>query len=247
MNITEKTAIVTGGSRGIGRAIAVELAKAGVQVAIIYAGNTAAAEETLALVKAQGVQGMMIQCDVADGAAVEAMVKEVKDTFGSIDILVNNAGITRDTLLMRMKETEWQEVLDTNLTGVFHCTRQVSKLMIKQRHGIIINLTSIVGLVGNAGQANYSAAKAGVIGFTKAVAKELASRNIRVNAIAPGFIETDMTAVLSDTAKEDILKTIPMGRMAKTEEVATVAAFLASEEAKYMTGQVLHVDGGMIM
>ena len=148
---------------------------------------------------------------------------------------------------MRMKETEWQEVLDTNLTGVFHCTRQVSKLMIKQRHGIIINLTSIVGLVGNAGQANYSAAKAGVIGFTKAVAKELASRNIRVNAIAPGFIETDMTAVLSDTAKEDILKTIPMGRMAKPEEVATVAAFLASEEAKYMTGQVLHVDGGMIM
>ncbi|WP_288843473.1 3-oxoacyl-[acyl-carrier-protein] reductase [uncultured Megasphaera sp.] len=247
MNITEKTAIVTGGSRGIGRAIAVELAKAGVQVAIIYAGNTAAAEETLALVKAQGVQGMMIQCDVADGAAVEAMVKEVKDTFGSIDILVNNAGITRDTLLMRMKETEWQEVLDTNLTGVFHCTRQVSKLMIKQRHGIIINLTSIVGLVGNAGQANYSAAKAGIIGFTKAVAKELASRNIRVNAIAPGFIETDMTAVLSDTAKEDILKTIPMGRMAKPEEVATVAAFLASEEAKYMTGQVLHVDGGMIM
>lgn len=247
MNITEKTAIVTGGSRGIGRAIAVELAKAGVQVAIIYAGNTAAAEETLALVKAQGVQGMMIQCDVADGAAVEAMVKEVKDTFGSIDILVNNAGITRDTLLMRMKETEWQEVLDTNLTGVFHCTRQVSKLMIKQRHGIIINLTSIVGLVGNAGQANYSAAKAGVIGFTKAVAKELASRNIRVNAIAPGFIETDMTVVLSDTAKEDILKTIPMGRMAKPEEVATVAAFLASEEAKYMTGQVLHVDGGMIM
>ena len=247
MNITEKTAIVTGGSRGIGRAIAVELAKAGVQVAIIYAGNTAAAEETLALVKAQGVQGMMIQCDVADGAAVEAMVKEVKDTFGSIDILVNNAGITRDTLLMRMKETEWQEVLDTNLTGVFHCTRQVSKLMIKQRHGIIINLTSIVGLVGNAGQANYSAAKAGVIGFTKAVAKELASRNIRVNAIAPGFIETDMTAVLSDTAKEDILKTIPMGRMAKPEEVATVAAFLASEEAKYMTGKVLHVDGGMIM
>lgn len=247
MNITEKTAIVTGGSRGIGRAIAVELAKAGVQVAIIYAGNTAAAEETLALVKAQGVQGMMIQCDVADGAAVEAMVKEVKDTFGSIDILVNNAGITRDTLLMRMKETEWQEVLDTNLTGVFHCTRQVSKLMIKQRHGIIINLTSIVGLVGNAGQANYSAAKAGVIGFTKAVAKELASRNIRVNAIAPGFIETDMTAILSDTAKEDILKTIPMGRMAKPEEVATVAAFLASEEAKYMTGQVLHVDGGMIM
>lgn len=247
MNITEKTAIVTGGSRGIGRAIAVELAKAGVQVAIIYAGNTAAAEETLALVKAQGVQGMTIQCDVADGAAVEAMVKEVKDTFGSIDILVNNAGITRDTLLMRMKETEWQEVLDTNLTGVFHCTRQVSKLMIKQRHGIIINLTSIVGLVGNAGQANYSAAKAGVIGFTKAVAKELASRNIRVNAIAPGFIETDMTAILSDTAKEDILKTIPMGRMAKPEEVATVAAFLASEEAKYMTGQVLHVDGGMIM
>lgn len=247
MNITEKTAIVTGGSRGIGRAIAVELAKAGVQVAIIYAGNTAAAEETLALVKAQGVEGMMIQCDVADGAAVEAMVKEVKDTFGSIDILVNNAGITRDTLLMRMKETEWQEVLDTNLTGVFHCTRQVSKLMIKQRHGIIINLTSIVGLVGNAGQANYSAAKAGIIGFTKAVAKELASRNIRVNAIAPGFIETDMTAILSDTAKEDILKTIPMGRMAKPEEVATVAAFLASEEAKYMTGQVLHVDGGMIM
>ena len=196
MQLTGKTAIVTGGSRGIGRAAALTLAEAGADVAVIYAGNTAAAEETVRLIEEKGRKGLAIQCDVADEAAVTAMVKDVKKELGRIDILVNNAGITRDGLLMIMKEADWQAVLDTNLTGAFHCTKAVTRLMMKQRSGSIINITSVVGETGNAGQANYAAAKAGLIGFTKSVAKELASRNIRCNAIAPGCIETDMTAVL---------------------------------------------------
>ena len=175
------------------------------------------------------------------------MVKAVKTQFGSVDILVNNAGITRDGLLMRMKEADWQAVLDTNLTGVYHCTKAVSKLMMKQRQGAVINLSSVVGETGNAGQANYAAAKAGIIGFTKAVAKELASRNIRVNAVAPGYVETDMTAGLPDSAKEDMLRSIPLGRPATADDVAQAVLFLASDQAKYITGQVLNVDGGMVM
>jgi 3-oxoacyl-[acyl-carrier protein] reductase len=247
MLLTDKTAVVTGGSRGIGRAIAVALAAEGAKVAVIYAGNAAAAEETLSLIKEQGGEAVAMQCDVADDAAVSDMINAVKEQFGSVDILVNNAGITRDGLLMRMKEGDWQTVLDTNLTGVFHCTKAVTKLMMKQRSGAIINITSVVGQTGNAGQANYAAAKAGMIGFTKSVAKELASRGIRVNAVAPGCIDTDMTAVLSAAVKEDMLKSIPLGRVAQPEEVAKAVVFLASDNASYITGQVLNVDGGMVM
>ena len=247
MLLTDKTAVVTGGSRGIGRAIVVALAAEGAKVAVIYAGNAAAAEETLSLIKEQGGEAVAMQCDVADDAAVSDMINAVKEQFGSVDILVNNAGITRDGLLMRMKEGDWQAVLDTNLTGVFHCTKAVTKLMMKQRSGAIINITSVVGQTGNAGQANYAAAKAGMIGFTKSVAKELASRGIRVNAVAPGCIDTDMTAVLSDAVKEDMLKSIPLGRVAQPEEVAKAVVFLASDNASYITGQVLNVDGGMVM
>jgi 3-oxoacyl-[acyl-carrier protein] reductase len=247
MLLTGKTAIVTGGSRGIGRAVSLLLAREGANVAIVYAGNTAAAEETKQQAEALGAAAAVFQCDVADEQAVADMVKAVKTQFGSVDILVNNAGITRDGLLMRMKEAEWQAVLDTNLTGVYHCTKAVSKLMMKQRQGAVINLSSVVGETGNAGQANYAAAKAGIIGFTKAVAKELASRNIRVNAVAPGYVETDMTAGLPDSAKEDMLRSIPLGRPATADDVAQAVLFLASDQAKYITGQVLNVDGGMVM
>ncbi len=247
MLLTGKTAIVTGGSRGIGRAVSLLLAREGANVAIVYAGNTAAAEETKQQAEALGAAAAVFQCDVADEQAVADMVKAVKTQFGSVDILVNNAGITRDGLLMRMKEADWQAVLDTNLTGVYHCTKAVSKLMMKQRQGAVINLSSVVGETGNAGQANYAAAKAGIIGFTKAVAKELASRNIRVNAVAPGYVETDMTAGLPDSAKEDMLRSIPLGRPATADDVAQAVLFLASDQAKYITGQILNVDGGMVM
>ena len=247
MLLTGKTAIVTGGSRGIGRAVSLLLAREGANVAIVYAGNTAAAEETKQQAEALGAAAAVFQCDVADEQAVNDMVKAVKTQFGSVDILVNIAGITRDGLLMRMKEADWQAVLDTNLTGVYHCTKAVSKLMMKQRHGAVINLSSVVGETGNAGQANYAAAKAGIIGFTKAVAKELASRNIRVNAVAPGYVETDMTAGLPDSAKEDMLRSIPLGRPATADDVAQAVLFLASDQACYITGQVLNVDGGMVM
>ena len=247
MLLDGKTALVTGASRGIGRAIALCLAAEGARVAINYAGNVKAAEEVKAAIEAAGGTAILCQADIADSAAVEAMVASVVKEFGTIDILVNNAGITRDTLLMRMKDEDFAKVLDTNLKGVFYCTKAISKLMMKKRSGRIVNMASVVGLVGNAGQTNYAAAKAGVIGFSKSAAKELASRGITVNVVAPGFIGTDMTAGLPESVKEKMLTDIPLGRMGEPEDVASAVLFLASDQASYITGQVVNVDGGMVM
>ena len=260
MSLQGKNALVTGGSRGIGRAICLELARQGANVAVNYAGNAKAAQETVEACKALGVQAVAIQADVADAAACEAMVKEVISTFGSLQILVNNAGITRDNLALSISEADFDAVLDTNLKGAFHCCKAALdtnlkgafhcckaayRPMMRQRYGRIINMSSIVGLRGNAGQANYSASKAGLIGLTKSLAKELAARKVTVNAVAPGFIDTEMTAVLPEQAKEAMLKTIPMARLGQPEDVAQAVAFFASDEAAYITGQVLCVDGGM--
>ena len=247
MLLDGKTALVTGASRGIGRAIALCLAAEGARVAINYAGNVKAAEEVKASVEAAGGTAILCQADIADSSAVEAMVANVVKEFGTIDILVNNAGITRDTLLMRMKDEDFAKVLDTNLKGVFYCTKAVAKLMMKKRSGRIVNMASVVGLVGNAGQTNYAAAKAGVIGFSKSAAKELASRGIKVNVVAPGFIGTDMTAGVPESVKEKMLTDIPLGRMGEPEDVASAVLFLASDQASYITGQVVNVDGGMVM
>ena len=240
-----QVALVTGASRGIGAAIAKELAAAGATVVVNYASSPAAAEAVVAEITAAGGQAWAHQANVADEEQVDGLVKAVLDREGRLDVLVNNAGITRDGLLMRMKSADWQSVIDLNLTGVFLCTRAVSRAMLKARSGRIINITSVVGLMGNPGQANYSAAKAGVIGLTRSSAAEFASRGVTVNAVAPGFIESDMTA---DLDKEPILKAIPLGRMGQPSEVASAVRFLASDAAAaYMTGQVLQVDGGMVM
>ena len=245
MDLTGRSALVTGASRGIGRAIAVALAKAGAGVAINYSGNEEAAKQTEDICAAYGVKTLVIKADVSDAESCKAMIDQVKESFGKIDILVNNAGITKDKLMIGMSEADFMDVINTNLKGSFLCMQMVSKLMIKQRYGRIINLSSVVGLHGNAGQVNYAASKAGVIGMTKSAAKELASRNITVNAVAPGMIETDMTAVIPEKAKEAMMASIPAGRAGKPEDIANVVAFLASEEASYMTGQVVSVDGGM--
>ena len=242
-----KTAIVTGGSRGIGRATAIELSKMGMNVAIVYHGNQAKAEETVAACKENGVEAIAIQCDVKDRAAVEVAIENVRETFGSVDVLVNNAGVTKDGLLLRMSEEDFDTVVDTNLKGCFLFSKACASIMMKQRAGKIINIASVVGISGNAGQANYAASKAGIIGFTKSLAKELGSRGITVNAVAPGFVETDMTDVLSDKIKEALLNNIPLKRTAKPEDIANAIGFLASEKADYITGQVLTVDGGMCM
>lgn len=247
MHLAGKVALITGASRGIGQAVALEMARAGADIAVNYSGSEAAAQATVDQVKALGRKAIVVKANVADADEVAAMVEAVQAEFGHIDILVNNAGITRDTLLMRMKDSDWDDVININLKGVYLVTKAVSKLMMKQRSGRIINMSSVVGVTGNAGQANYSASKAGVIGFTKTCAKELASRGILVNAIAPGFIHTDMTDVLPDKVKEATLAAIPLHRMAEPKEVASVAVFLASEYASYITGQVLNVDGGMVM
>ena len=241
-----QVAIVTGASRGIGRAIAVALAAEGAKVVVNYASSASAAEEVVAEIKSKGGEAIAFHADVSHEAQVESLLKSAIDAWGRIDVLVNNAGITRDTLLLRMKLEDWQAVIDLNLTGVFLATRAVSKVMLKQKSGRIINIASVAGQMGNPGQGNYSAAKAGVIGFTKTVAKEMASRGITVNAVAPGFIATDMTADLKNT--DDILKFIPLGRYGQPEDIAGMVRFLAADPAAaYITGQVFNVDGGMVM
>lgn len=247
MNLEGKTALVTGASRGIGKAIALQLARYGADVAVNYAGNKQKAQETADEIQAMGRRSFIVQCDISNSEAVQAMVKETVDQFSRLDILVNNAGITRDNLIMRMKDEEWDDVINTNLKGVFLCTKAVTRQMMKQRSGRIINISSVVGRIGNAGQANYTAAKAGVIGLTKASARELAARGITVNAIAPGFIATDMTDELPAAAKEQLIGQIPLGTLGDTDDIAAAAVFLASDGAKYITGQVLGVDGGMAM
>ncbi|WP_100373238.1 3-oxoacyl-[acyl-carrier-protein] reductase [Bacillus sp. FJAT-45037] len=245
--LQEKVAVVTGASRGIGKAIALELARNGAHVVVNYAGSEGRALEVVAECKDLGVQAVAIQADVANTDSVQAMMKEAIETFGRVDILVNNAGITRDNLIMRMKEEDWDAVINTNLKGVFNCSKAVTRQMMKQRYGRIINIASVVGILGNAGQANYVAAKAGVIGLTKTMAKELANRNILVNAVAPGFITTDMTDELTEEMKTMMLGQIPLGSLGDPKHIAAVVRFLASDDAAYMTGQTLNVDGGMVM
>ncbi|PTY86231.1 3-oxoacyl-[acyl-carrier-protein] reductase [Heyndrickxia sporothermodurans] len=247
MLLEGKVALVTGASRGIGREIALELAREGANVIVNYAGSEARANEVVEEIKALGREAKAIQCNVANNDEVQGMIKETIGLFGKIDILVNNAGITRDNLIMRMKEDEWDDVINTNLKGVFLCAKGVTRQMMKQRSGKIINISSIVGVSGNPGQANYVAAKSGVIGLTKSTAKELASRGINVNAVAPGFITTEMTDKLPEDVQSEMLKQIPLARFGEPKNVANVVVFLASSSSDYMTGQTLHVDGGMVM
>jgi 3-oxoacyl-[acyl-carrier protein] reductase len=247
MHLGGKVAIVTGASRGIGRAVALKLAQAGAKVVINYAGNVKAAEEVLESIQHLNGEAILVQGDVSKASDMEGLIKQTLEQFGRIDILVNNAGITRDNLLMRMKEDDWDAVLNTNLKGVYYCTKAVAKIMMKQRYGKIVNMTSVVGVTGNAGQSNYAAAKAGVIGFTKSMAKELASRNITVNAVAPGFIATDMTKDLPDAVREAMAAEIPLARLGQPDDIGNAVLFLASDFSSYITGQTLHVDGGMVM
>jgi 3-oxoacyl-[acyl-carrier protein] reductase len=242
-----RVAIVTGGTRGIGRAIVSRLAEEGVNLAISYRSNDDAAEETAEKVRSGSVECELFKGDVASPASVEALFRGVSEAFGQVDILVNNAGITRDNLMMRMKEEEFDEVLRTNLKGTYLCTRAALRPMVRARWGRIVNVSSVVGLVGNAGQANYAASKAGIIGFTKSVAREVAQRGITVNAVAPGYVETKLTGSLPENVKEQVRSQIPAGRFGEPEEIAEVVTFLAAEEAGYVTGQTIAVDGGMTM
>ncbi|MEF2739253.1 MAG: 3-oxoacyl-[acyl-carrier-protein] reductase [Clostridia bacterium] len=243
----KQTAIVTGGSRGIGKAVAVRLAKDGINLVINYRGNSAAAEETERLCRELGAEVLLVQGDVSCAEDCEKLAAQAKEAFGRVDVLVNNAGITRDGLLARMTEEDFRAVLDVNLVGPWNMMKAVNRIMMKQRYGRIVNLSSVTGLMGNMGQTNYAAAKAGILGMTKSYAREVASRGITVNAVAPGFIDTDMTEAMPEGAKDKIITGIPMGRTGKPEDVAEAVAFLASEQAGYITGEVLRVDGGMAM
>ncbi len=247
MNLKDKVAVVTGSSRGIGRAIAIKLASLGAQVVVNYRSNAEAAQEVVEAIEAQGGQAIAVQADVADAEDAKRLVKTAQTTYGRLDILVNNAGTTRDTLLARMSEDDWSIVINTNLKGAFNCAKAVIRPMMKQRYGRIVNITSVAGLAGNPGQANYSAAKAGIVGFTKAVAKEVGSRNITVNAVAPGYIPTDLTASLPQELVEKAIEMTPLGRPGTSEEIASAVAFLVSAEASFITGVVLRVDGGLAM
>lgn len=247
MEEIRKTVLVTGGARGIGKAIALKFAQEGYDVIINYNGSADAAEKTKQEAESYGVKAMTAQADVSDYDSVKAMIEKIMAEFGRIDVLINNSGITKDGLLIRMTPDDFNRVIQVNLTGAFNCIQNVTRIMMKQKSGSIINLSSVVGIIGNGGQANYAASKAGIIGLTKSVAKELSSRNIRVNAIAPGFIETDMTASLKDADKEKMLSAIPLKKFGRPEQVADVCYALASDAFSYVTGQVIHVDGGMVM
>ena len=246
MNLKDKNAIVTGSAQGIGKSIALELAKAGANI-VVSDVNLEEAEKTAKEIEALGRKAIAVKCNVADATDVSELVKKAQETFSTLDILVNNAGVTRDNLMMRMEEKDWDLVLDVNLKGAFLLTKAVTRIMMKQRYGRIVNMSSVIGVMGNAGQSNYAASKGGLIAFTKSTAKEFASRNITCNAIAPGFIETAMTAKLTDEVKENYKKGIPLGRMGSVDDVAQAVLFLVSEQASYITGQVLHVDGGLVM
>ena len=245
--VKDKNAIVTGGTRGIGREIARTLAQNGANIAINYRKYNEEVENLIEELKSFGVKVVACKCDVSNEEEVINFIKEVKDKFESIDILVNNAGITKDGLIIRMSEKDFDDVIDVNLKGTFNTTKAVSSIMVKQRYGKIINISSVVGVAGNAGQCNYAASKAGVIGFSKSVARELAARNINVNVIAPGYINTDMTSVLPDRVKEEVIKTIPMKKIGEPKEIANLVLFLSSNLSNYITGQVINVDGGMVM
>lgn len=242
-----KVALITGGNGGIGKAISIKLAKQGYDIAINYYSDYESALEIKTICEKYKVNVMLYKCDVSNFDEVENMMRNIVEQMGRIDVLVNNSGVTKDTLILRMKESDFDRVIDINLKGCFNCIKHIAKIMMKQKFGVIVNISSVVGLVGNVGQVNYSASKSGILGITKSVAKELVSLNVRCNAIAPGFIETDMTENLPETVKEDILKSIPMKKMGNPEDVANVVSFLVSDESKYVTGQVINVDGGMVM
>lgn len=245
--LKDKVAVVTGGTRGIGRAIVLKLADEGANIVINYRNSDKEAEELKAILEEKGVKVLTVKCDISNFEDSKKLIDKCKEEFGKIDILVNNAGITKDTLIMRMKEEDFDSVIDVNLKGTFNCAKHASAIMLKQKFGKIINMTSVVGITGNAGQSNYAASKAGVIGLTKSLARELGSRGITVNAVAPGFINTDMTSVLSDKVKEEAMKNIPLKKLGNPEDIANLVGFLASDSANYITGQVINVDGGMVM